>query len=167
MRNARFRRTIRIAGHSTRRCPIVHTSHSFLAAFEHRPLGGPQLEREAETLTARVTHWNHKLSKIYFPLFTQGPCRQVAVVPISRCGYFNNEASQRPGFHELRWAQAERGAQFPVGSAARSYVPFPAVSFPGGFRTPAVGGRGFLSHDRHPKPFTQAEELLVSSDTRN
>ena len=38
-------------------------------------------------------------------------------------------------------------------------VALPAVSFFGGFRTPAVGGRGLLGHGRHPKSFTLADQV--------
>ena len=35
--------------------------------------------------------------------------------------------------------------------------PAPAGSFPGGFRTPALGAARYVSTGRHPKPFTGAD----------
>ena len=41
---------------------------------------------------AHASLWNHKPSKMYFPLLTQDPCQQVMVVAISRREWFSREA---------------------------------------------------------------------------
>ena len=47
-----------------------------------------------------------------------------------------------------------RRSQIPIAPAATPYVPTIAVSFLGGFRTPAAGVRPTAVRSRHPKPFT-------------
>jgi hypothetical protein len=50
-----------------------------------------------------------------------------------------------------------RDGQIAIERAAPSLVLLPAVSFPGGFRTPAAGVRGAAVIGRHPKSFTPAD----------
>jgi len=63
-------------------------SHAPWSAF----IIGHFLPTTLSCYAAHVSLWNHKPSKMYFPLFTQDPCQQVMVVAISRREWFSREA---------------------------------------------------------------------------
>jgi hypothetical protein len=63
-------------------------SHAPWSAF----IIGHFLPTTLSCYAAHVSLWNHKPSKMYFPLLTQDPCQQVMVVAISRREWFSREA---------------------------------------------------------------------------
>src|SRR5262245_23318561 len=148
LRNSRFRHTIsgtQFAAHHRR---SVHISQSLLAAAERRRLYAPQLEGDQVSLMVRITSWNHKPTKMSS---ARSGCASLSP---------GAQESENGSARQLPVASVGLGRvrrRIPVGCAARSYVPLPAVSFIGGFRTPAPVCAAPFAMGRHPKPFTKNE----------
>ena len=113
LRSDYFRQIICIGEHRARCSCSVRISHSFFAATERRPLSASQLEGDQISLTVRVTAWNHKPSKMRFPLSTQDLCRHAAVVPFSRWAPKISRASRHANCRSLGSMPAELGAAYP------------------------------------------------------
>jgi hypothetical protein len=73
----------------------------------------------------------------------------------------NHRTTRRTG--SIQISQLARGTQIPIAPAAPPYVPSRAVSSLGGFRTPALGARGTVTH-RAGIRNTSQQQTLPSTD---